>query len=101
MASRTNTCASSLFVLDRIPLWVANYRGGTWIPEYRLHTLWFPSFIIAPVGVVIFGVGLKQHLHWGVLAFATMINAFGNLSMIGIGANYMFEYFKITRRRPH
>ncbi|RDW80542.1 hypothetical protein BP5796_05240 [Coleophoma crateriformis] len=81
-------------ISDRLPLALcARFGGGEWKPEYRLHALWFPALICNPIGLGVFGMGLQQHLSWGVLAIAQILVTFGSLSITPITVNYACECF--------
>ncbi|KAL2014532.1 hypothetical protein VTN00DRAFT_2057 [Thermoascus crustaceus] len=81
-------------VNDRIPLMVSRWRGGTWKPEYRLHSLWVPSVLIMPVGLGIFGAALQYHLHYMVLALGSFLVTFAAFCSVPVAVNYMIECFK-------
>lgn len=80
---------------DRIPLWVAKRRGGIWTPEYRLHSLWLPGLIIAPIGLAIFGTALQLHLHYMVLALGSFLITFSAMQTIPVAVNYVVECFAL------
>lgn len=82
------------FVNDRLPLELARRRGGTWKPEYRLHSLWIPSAFIMPVGLGIFGSALQYHLHYMVLALGSFMITFAAVSSIPVAVNYVVECFR-------
>ena len=77
---------------DKIPLWVARRRGGTWHPEYRLANTILPG-ILLPIGLGIYGAGLQYHLHYMVLALASFLIWFGALLVLPICYNYIIECF--------
>lgn len=79
---------------DRLPLWITKRQGGVWRPEYRLHALWLPSLIIAPIGLGLFGAGLQHHLSWGTLAAGSLLVTIGDLAMLPVGVNYICECFR-------
>lgn len=83
------------FFNDRIPLWVARRRGGTWHPEYRLANAILPGILI-PVGLAIYGVCLQFHYHIMVLALASFLIWFGALLVLPICYNYIIECFVQT-----
>lgn len=82
------------FVNDRLPLALARRRGGTWKPEYRLHSLWIPSIFIMPVGLGIFGSALQYHLHYMVLALGAFMITFAAMSSVPVVINYVVECFR-------
>jgi hypothetical protein len=80
------------FFHDRQPLWLARRRGGTWHTEYRLANALLPS-IVLPIGLGIYGAGLQYHLHFMVLAFASVLIWFGALLVMPVCYNYVVECF--------
>ncbi|TGO71188.1 hypothetical protein BELL_0608g00050 [Botrytis elliptica] len=81
------------YLSDRPPLSIAKkYNNGFWVPEYRLHALWFPD-ILNPIRLGLFGAGLLYHLHWVILALATVLVTFGSLCITPITINYINECF--------
>ena len=77
---------------DKIPLWVARRRGGTWHPEYRLANTIMPG-ILLPIGLGIYGAALQYHLHYMVLALSSFIIWFAALLALPICYNYIIECF--------
>lgn len=77
---------------DKIPLWVARRRGGTWHTEYRLANTIVPS-IILPIGLGLYGAGLQYHLHFMVLAVASFLIWFAALLVLPVCYNYVIECF--------
>uniref|UniRef100_A0A093V926 Putative MFS-type transporter n=1 Tax=Talaromyces marneffei PM1 TaxID=1077442 RepID=A0A093V926_TALMA len=77
---------------DKIPLWVARTRGGTWKTEYRLANTILPS-ILLPIAIGIYGAGLQYHLHFMVLALATFLIWFAALLVMPVCYNYIVECF--------
>lgn len=47
---------------DYVVIFITKRRSGYFQPEFRLWTL-FPAFVFAPIGLIIWGVGLRNHLH--------------------------------------
>lgn len=81
-------------VADRLPLYLCKRFGkGIWKPEYRLHALWFCTFIPAPIGLGIFAAALQYHLHYMVLALGVFLTFFGTISSAPITVNYVVECF--------
>ncbi len=80
---------------DKIPLWVARRRGGTWHTEYRLSNTILPC-ILLPIGLGIYGAGLEYHLHFMVLALASFLIWFGALLALPVCYNYIIECFLHT-----
>lgn len=79
---------------DRIPMWLCKRRGGTWVPEFRLHTLWIPGLIVMPVGLGIFGAALQYHLHYMVLALGAFLITVAATVSVPVSVNYVVESFK-------
>lgn len=79
---------------DRIPLSLARRAGGTWKPEYRLHSLWIPSVLFMPVGLGIFGASLQYHLHYMVLALGSFLVTTAAFCSIPVAVNYLVECFR-------
>lgn len=80
------------FFNDKIPVWVARKRGGTWHPEYRLANTILPSLLL-PIGLGLWGAGLQYHLHFMVLALASFIIWFAALLALPVCYNYVVECF--------
>lgn len=78
---------------DGIPLWVCRRKGGIWQPEYRLHALWIPCFVVLPIALGLYGASLQYHLHYMVLATANFLGGFATNSMIPVTVNYIIECF--------
>lgn len=82
------------FVTDRLALWLTKRNHGVWQPEFRLYTLWIPSFILTPLGLTLVGVALQYRLNWIVLAVgSTMVNI-GACITPGVVVNYVCECFR-------
>ena len=77
---------------DRQPLWLARKRGGTWHTEYRLANAILPS-IVLPIGLGLYGAGLEYHLHFMVLAVASVLIWFSALLVMPVCYNYVVECF--------
>lgn len=82
------------YLNDWLPLWLCARNGGTWKPEYRLHTLWLPSLILYPIGLGIFGVALQYHTHYMVLALAVFLITFSATLSVPVTVNYVIECFR-------
>ncbi|KAH8807750.1 major facilitator superfamily domain-containing protein [Xylogone sp. PMI_703] len=81
------------FINDRLPLWICSRRGGTWKPEYRLNTLWFPSLIILPASLGLLGASLYYHLHYMVLALAVCLQVYASVIGVASCTSYVVECF--------
>ena len=82
------------FANDRIPLWICRRNGGVWQPEFRLHTLWLPGFLILPIALGLYGAALQYHLHYMVLALANFLGGFSTNAVIPVTVNYIIECFQ-------
>ncbi|EED17056.1 conserved hypothetical protein [Talaromyces stipitatus ATCC 10500] len=81
------------FFNDRIPLYFVARNSGTWKPEYRLHSLWIPSFLVTPIALGIVGTTLKYHLHYIVLAGGAFLITFASVCTNPVAINYLVECF--------
>lgn len=81
------------FFNDRIPLYFVAKYSGTWKPEYRLHSLWVPAFLIQPIGLGIVGATLQYHLHYMVLAVGTFLVTASSVAISPVAINYLVECF--------
>ena len=82
------------FANDRIPLWICRRNGGIWQPEFRLHTLWLPGFLVLPMALGLYGASLQYHLHYMVLALANFLGGFATNALIPVTVNYVIECFQ-------
>ena len=78
---------------DRLPLFICARKGGTWKPEYRLHTLWLPLLICFPIAVGLFGATLHYHWSYMVLALAVTMSNYGAVASFPPLLNYLVEAF--------
>ncbi|OCL10283.1 MFS general substrate transporter [Glonium stellatum] len=83
----------SYSISDCLPLYLTARYGGTWKPEYRLHALWLPSFILSPLGLALTAIGLHYRLHWIILAFGSLFLTIGALTLLPVIVNYACESF--------
>lgn len=81
-------------VNDRLPLWLAKRNGGVWRVEYRLHTAWFPSLFIGPIGYGLFGAANYYHTHWIVMAIGECFIVFAAVTSVPPAMNYIIEIWK-------
>lgn len=79
---------------DRIPLWLCAQNDGAWKPEFRLHALWTPNFILTPIGLGLIGASMQYHLHWVVMAVGNFLVTFGAMQGIPVTMNYVAESFR-------
>ena len=83
------------FVLnDRSALWMCRRRGGVWKPEYRLFPVMILPCIAAPVGLILFGVGIQYHLHYMVLATGFFLSSWADLALVPVLTTYLAEVFR-------
>lgn len=84
-------------ISDRIPLWLCSRRnGGVWRPELRLHALWLPNFLLAPLGLGFVGIAMQYRLHWILMAIGNFLVTFGAIQGIPVTMNYIAECFRRT-----
>lgn len=84
-------------ISDRIPLWLCAWRnGGIWHPELRLHALWLPNFVLAPLGLGFVGIAMQYRLHWVLMAVGNFLVTFGAVQGIPVTMNYVAECFRET-----
>lgn len=83
----------SYSISDRLPLYLTARHDGIWKPEYRLHALWLPSFILSPLGLGLTAISLHYHLHWIVLAFGSLFLTIGAFALLPVVVNYACESF--------
>ena len=73
----------------------AKRNNGSFCPESRLVLLIFPS-ILVPTGLLMFGFGAQQKLHWVVLfigyLFINVVNGVANIAMTYV----MDSYFEVA-----
>lgn len=69
-------CLYAGFVSDYFVYYMATRRNGIKEPERRLY-LMFPTAIISPLGMFIFGIGTHHQWHW--------VPSYIGLGMIGFG----------------
>ncbi|KAH8201056.1 hypothetical protein TruAng_004752 [Truncatella angustata] len=79
---------------DRIPMWLCARNNGIWKPEFRLHALWIPNFVLTPIGLGLIGASLQYHLHWVVMAIGNFLVTFGAFQGIPVTMNYVSESFR-------
>ncbi len=78
---------------DRLPLWICRRARGTWKPEFRLHALWFPTFLALNIGLGLFGAALQYHLHYMVAAIGNFLLNFSSSIAVPVIVNYEVECF--------
>jgi MFS family permease len=78
---------------DRIVLAMARRKGGILEPEYRLW-LFTPSLLLVPFGLILWGVGAAQHIHWFGCVFAMAVIAFTNAVGLQLSVSYCIDSYK-------
>lgn len=86
--------AYGVLVNDRLPKWLQKRNNGIWHVEYRLHTAWFPSLIVGPIGCGLFGAALYHHWHYIILAVAEVFIVFAAVAAVPPQTNYIIEIWK-------
>ncbi|KAH8687617.1 major facilitator superfamily domain-containing protein [Tricladium varicosporioides] len=81
-------------IADRLPLWLAARKGGSWKPEYRLHALWFTNLFLMPLGLGLVGCALQYHLHYMVFCLGHFFVTIGSMVSIPVTVNYIAECFR-------
>jgi hypothetical protein len=83
------------YLTDTYARYSAKRNSGSFSPESRLVLLIFPSFL-GPTGLLMFGFGAQQKLHWSVLfvgyAFINVVNGVANIGMTYV----MDSYFEVA-----
>ena len=80
-------------VSDWLVAWITKRRGGYFKPEFRLWGLLLP-FALGPVGLMMWGAGLGNHLHWAVPISGSGIS-YGVLCAVQtIGLTYVVDSYR-------
>ena len=86
--------AYGYFVSDRLPMWICHRKGGgTWRLEYRLCPALLPGIVLLPAAVGLFGACLQYHLHYIVLALASLLINLTVNALTSVVTNYVAESF--------
>lgn len=86
--------AYGYFVNDRLPIWICHrFGGGTWRLEYRLYPALLPGIVLLPAAVGLFGACLQYHLHYIVLALASLLVNLTVNAVTSVVTNYVAESF--------
>ena len=87
--------AYGYFVSDRLPLWICNRKtgGSTWRLEYRLYPALLPATVVLPAALGLFGACLQYHLHYLLLALASMLINLSVNALTSVTTNYVVESF--------
>lgn len=78
---------------NKFVLWRTRRKGGVREPEDRLWTL-LPTAIIMPAGLILWGVGAAEHVHWFGLMFGLFLIGFANPPMAATSINYTVDSYK-------
>lgn len=81
-------------VADRLPIYLCKRFGrSVWKPEYRLHALWIPGLLLQPIGLGLFGAGLRFHYHPAVLALGSFFITASAVTAVPVLDTYVAECF--------
>ncbi|KAL1404950.1 hypothetical protein Q8F55_008562 [Vanrija albida] len=78
---------------DKFLLWDARRKGGIREPEDRLWLLALNA-ILLPAGLILWGVGAANHIHWFGLVFGGGLVAFTSASAGAFAINYVLDSYK-------
>lgn len=78
---------------DRIVLWMARRNGGILEAEHRLW-LFAPSLLFIPFGLILWGVGAANSIHWFGCVFAMGVIAFTNTVGLQLSISYALDSYK-------
>jgi len=78
---------------DRVALRFARRRGGVREPEDRLWVLLLNA-VLAPTGLVLWGVGAAKHVHWFGLCVGAVLLSFTSASGGATAINYALDSYK-------
>jgi MFS family permease len=80
-------------IADKITLWLARRNNGVREPEQRLWPLALTS-VLSCVGLIVWGVGAQQHIHWAGLAIGLGILTFSVVAGGSMALSYNVDCFK-------
>ncbi|KAK4165543.1 putative transporter [Cladorrhinum sp. PSN259] len=86
-------CIWAGIIADRMTLWLARRNNGVREPEYRLWPLLHTS-LLSCIGLIIWGVGAANHVHWAVLATGLGILTFGVVAGGSVALSYNIDCYK-------
>jgi len=72
---------------------MARAKGGVMEPEHRLW-LFCASMVLIPFGLILWGVGAAQHVHWFGLIFAMCIIALTNTIGLQVSLAYCIDSYR-------
>ncbi|KAF2488544.1 MFS general substrate transporter [Lophium mytilinum] len=78
---------------DRFVVWKARRNGGILESEHRLW-LFAPSMLLIPFGLILWGVGAAQHVHWFGCVFAMGVVALTNTVGIQLSVSYCIDSYR-------
>ncbi|KAK5950543.1 hypothetical protein OHC33_008486 [Knufia fluminis] len=78
---------------DKSIMWLAKRNQGIYEPEQRLWMA-IPASVFLPVGMLIFGIGLSNGVHWIVLAVGCVIFGFGWIVCLNIALAYCTDCYQ-------
>ena len=78
---------------DRIVLWMARRNKGILEPEHRLW-LFTPSLLLIPGGLLLWGVGAANEVHWVGCVFAAGVIAATNTIGVQLSISYALDSYK-------
>ncbi|KAK4225955.1 putative transporter [Podospora fimiseda] len=80
-------------VADKLTIWLARRNNGVREPEHRLWPLLLTS-LLSCIGLIIWGVGAANHVHWAVLAVGLGILTFGVVAGGSVALSYNIDCYK-------
>jgi hypothetical protein len=72
---------------------VTKRHGGYFKPEYRLYLMILP-LIFGPAGLLMWGIGLQDRLHWAVPAVGSGISYAVLCAVPNIGMTYVVDAYR-------
>jgi hypothetical protein len=86
-------CFYGGLVSDWLVSWITKRRGGYFKPEFRLWAQVLP-FALGPVGLMMWGAGFGNHLHWSIPVAGSGIS-YGVLCAVQtIGLTYVVDSYR-------
>jgi hypothetical protein len=86
-------CIYSGPVCDLYVSVVTKRNGGYFTPEYRLYLMIIP-LIFGPLGLLMWGIGLGDRLHWAVPAVGSGISTAVLCAVPNIGMTYVVDSYR-------
>ncbi|OQU99388.1 hypothetical protein CLAIMM_05024 [Cladophialophora immunda] len=72
---------------------ITKRHGGYFKPEYRLYLMIMP-FLLGPLGLLLWGFGLQNQLHWSVAAAGSGISYAVLCAVPNIGMTYVVDSYR-------